>query len=199
VVGSGAAGSKPDELNFSNQPFGWAGNGIDGLLLDFMRTVATGFTPASFSYHVIPPEGITVPLGQEMFVDQIITGSGILWVKGLVKSPPPGPAPFKLITPPQLVASVNDYDPSEFGPATNIVISAIAGPLSITGMRHNPKVKRKTLTNGGPNTWQLTDSDGLSSSAAQFLTPGGVPYAVGPGSSVEVFRDTSAAKWRPEA
>jgi hypothetical protein len=42
VVGSGIAGSKPDELNLDGQPFGWDGDGTEGLLLDFMRSVVSG-------------------------------------------------------------------------------------------------------------------------------------------------------------
>lgn len=198
VLGSGDVGEKPDELNFNQQPYGWDGNGSDGLMLYFMRTVSAALGAAvNFSFHEIPVGGVTVPLGQEMFVDQIITGPGILHVMGLVKSPPPGPPPFKLISPPQLVASVNDYDPTDFGPATNVNISAIAGPLSITGMRPNPQVRRKIVTNSGPNPWRLTDSDALSTPAAQFLTPGGAPMEIDPGKSLEIFRDPSAGKWRP--
>jgi len=115
----------------------------------------------------------------------------------LVKSPPLGPVPFKLITPAQLVASVNDYNSPGLSDATNVNISAIAGPLSITGMLANPKVKRKTLTNSGTELWQLTDSDALSTPAAQFLLPGGGPMEFEPGMSREVFRDPSVGKWRP--
>lgn len=40
VTGSGLVGSKPDELNVGGQPYGWDGDGTDGLLLDFIKSVS---------------------------------------------------------------------------------------------------------------------------------------------------------------
>lgn len=39
---SGLPGSKPDENNINGQPYGWAGTGNDGLLLDFIKNGGGG-------------------------------------------------------------------------------------------------------------------------------------------------------------
>ncbi len=40
IQGSGIVGEKPDEMNFNGQPYGWDGDGTDGLMLTFMREVS---------------------------------------------------------------------------------------------------------------------------------------------------------------
>jgi len=42
VLGSGHPGEKPDELNFGGQPFGWSGDGTDGLILHQLLSAAAG-------------------------------------------------------------------------------------------------------------------------------------------------------------
>jgi hypothetical protein len=42
ILGTGLPGEKPDELNFGGQPYGWDGEGTEGLLLQFMRDVVAG-------------------------------------------------------------------------------------------------------------------------------------------------------------
>lgn len=44
VLGSGDVGEKPDELNFNQQPYGWDGDGTDGLMLFFMRQVSAAMS-----------------------------------------------------------------------------------------------------------------------------------------------------------
>jgi hypothetical protein len=70
VLGSGLPGSKPDELNFNGQLFGWEGDGTDGLLLDFMRSLSSGAIGAeNFSYkRVDVADTVTIPEKQQMIV-----------------------------------------------------------------------------------------------------------------------------------
>lgn len=42
LPGTGLLNEKPDELNFGFQPYGWDGEGTDGLVLDFMRKAVSG-------------------------------------------------------------------------------------------------------------------------------------------------------------
>ena len=37
ILGSGAVGEKPDEMNYRDNPYGWDGDGNDGLMLDVLR------------------------------------------------------------------------------------------------------------------------------------------------------------------
>ena len=48
VLGSGAPNSKPDELNFGGQAYGWDGEGDEGLLLYFMKQVASKLYKGGF-------------------------------------------------------------------------------------------------------------------------------------------------------
>jgi hypothetical protein len=70
VLGSGLPGSKPDELNFNGQLFGWEGDGTDGLLLDFMRSLSSGAIGANnFSYKTVDvADVVTIPEKQQMIV-----------------------------------------------------------------------------------------------------------------------------------
>lgn len=84
VLGSGIANEKPDELNLGGQPYGWDGEGTEGLLLHFMREVVAGRLGGSgFSWKYIPVgESVTVPVNRQMVVSGGITVDGELNLDG---------------------------------------------------------------------------------------------------------------------
>lgn len=80
VIGSGYPGAKPDELNFNNQPFGWDGDGTDGLLLHFLRIASSG---GGFSYkRVAPGLTVTIPADRQMIVASGFINEGTTIVLG---------------------------------------------------------------------------------------------------------------------
>jgi len=82
ILGSGAPGEKPDELNFGGQPYGWDGYGNEGLVLDFMRktdALLSGGGGGHFSYKQIDPlQTITIPTNQQMIVSGGLINLGTL-------------------------------------------------------------------------------------------------------------------------
>lgn len=195
VLGSGFLGEKPDELNFGGQPYGWAGTGLDGLLLEQLRKYTLNSTDTiNFSYNEIPMSGITLPEGQVLYQELPITGPGILKVNGLLKSPGLPPRRVR-IAPPQLTGDAFSYNPSGFSPATDVVLTA-DGPHSIHGMHGLPMVRSKKLINDGANPIQLEDQSPSSVSYERFELPGGLPLVLGSGDVREAFRDGPALRWR---
>jgi hypothetical protein len=199
VVGSGIPGEKPDELNLNSQPYGWDGVGTDGLLLDFMRRMSAALGSAvNFSFFDIPVGGVTVPAGQEMYVSQLITGPGILTVDGFVSGPPVTAPPRKIIQPPVLVASVNDYSPVDMSTATDVQVAASV-PVSITGLLGSPVVKEKRITNRGTVPVTLEHNSGLSSPAGRMLLPLATPLVINPGDTKFAYKDPPSGGYRVAA
>lgn len=99
VLNSGILGEKPDEMNFSSQPYGWDGTGSDGLLLDFLRRVtAREFGGAAFSIKVVPPgESQLIPVGSEMLYTGTLDGD--YDVEGEVTEISDAPAPASFVVP----------------------------------------------------------------------------------------------------
>ena len=63
VVGSNLPGEKPDELNLNSQPYGWDGDGTEGLLLDFMRQASAqlGGGGGAAGWNLIPVAAEVLP------------------------------------------------------------------------------------------------------------------------------------------
>lgn len=196
VLGSGLTGEKPDELNLDGQPYGWDGAGNEGLLLYFMRLVSSNLgTAINFSYLEIPASGIVVPSGQQMYVDGLITGPGLLTVDGEVVGPPVVPPPKNVIQPAVLAADVHDYNPTGMSQATEVQLQA-SSPVSITGILSSPAVKEKRLLNVGSQVITLQHNNASSSPGAQMLLPNASSLAINPGDSKIAFRDNPTGKWR---
>lgn len=74
VTGSGVVGEKPDEMNFGGQPYGWAGEGTDGLLLDFIRSTVS--IMAGAWQEPVLDKDLSAPPGGPTLGDRYIVGAG---------------------------------------------------------------------------------------------------------------------------
>jgi hypothetical protein len=83
---TGLPNAKPDELNIGGQPFGWDGDGTDGLVLDFMRKVVSGIIGgggggAGFKY-VPPLDRVEVPSNSLMLLEGHTVMDGYVKLNG---------------------------------------------------------------------------------------------------------------------
>ena len=92
ILGSGAPGEKPDELNFGGQPYGWDGYGNEGLVLDFMRktdALLSGGGGGGGGFTDIPINQIkTIAAGEQVIFYGPMTIEGTLRLSGSLVSMP---------------------------------------------------------------------------------------------------------------
>jgi hypothetical protein len=103
-----------------------------------------------------------------------------------------------VITPTQLSANQANYNPTSFDGAFVVRLSAgaayyVSGFVYTSG---NYPALRKQLTNVGSFTITLKHEDGTSTAANRINSPTGADYALEAGASVEVWYDTTTARWR---
>ncbi len=99
-------------------------------------------------------------------------------------------------TPVSLATSVSNYTINSS--ATYIRLTNVAaGMITITGINSSGAEdgRQITLVNVGTQTIQITSLDASSSSADQFLLPGGQPVILGQDGSATFIYDISLGKW----
>lgn len=96
----------------------------------------------------------------------------------------------------------NDYSPSGISTATHLIISRSgSGVITINGIDSSGRSDGSSLRiyheDSGSETLRLTvDGGGTSTAANRILTPGSANYDITSRSGVELFYDTTAARWR---
>lgn len=101
-----------------------------------------------------------------------------------------------VISPPQLTANQNNYNPTGLSTARVLRLSSDAS-RTITGLTAQTAGTWLALINGGAQDIVLAHNDGVNSSAANvFICPGLVNYTLNAGDSVQVWYDGTSSLWR---
>ena len=100
-----------------------------------------------------------------------------------------------VISPTSIGASQNNYAPTGFATADILRITA-SGAFSITGIIAETTSTRKKIINIGSNIITLTHQDVLSTAANRIIIPGAVSLSLLADDSVDLFYDTTTARWR---
>lgn len=101
------------------------------------------------------------------------------------------------VTPAQLTANANNYNPAGWKGSERVRVSSDAS-RDITGALAIPTGPRgvKTVINIGANDVVLKHADGGSSAGNQFLCPGGVDLTLAAGEAAQLIYDTTDVDWR---
>ena len=114
-------------------------------------------------------------------------------------------SPFEIddgavLTPAQLTANQNDYNPPGLSDATVLRLSSDAA-RTLTGLLVPSNIvdhTRKLLINVGAQNIVLSDADAASSSRNRFACPGAASLTLNAGDAVWLGYDATSERWRPE-
>jgi hypothetical protein len=99
-----------------------------------------------------------------------------------------------VISPSQLIANQNDWNPTNLATAAEIRLSTDAA-RDLTGITAQPSRTRLTLLNvGGFNC--VLKHDVTSTAANRFLCPGSADFTLTPNQAVDIWYDTTSSRWR---
>jgi hypothetical protein len=101
-----------------------------------------------------------------------------------------------VLSPAQITADQNNYEPANIGTNTIIRLSSDAS-RNVTGMGGGSSGEVKILVNVGSFDIVLTNEDASSTAANRFSWPQGGSYTLTPGGSVTVAYDNTSSRWRP--
>ena len=99
-----------------------------------------------------------------------------------------------ILSPPQIAADQNDYNPADLGPADWLRLSTDA-TRTITGLAAGRAGEVKQITNVGANAVVLAHQSALSAAANRFISDGNDLWLM-PGASATVRYDATSARWR---
>lgn len=99
-----------------------------------------------------------------------------------------------IISPSQLIANQDDWNPSSLATAAEIRLSTDAA-RDLSGITAQPARTRITLLNiGGFNC--VLKHDLTSTAANRFLCPGSADFTLTPNKAVDIWYDTTSSRWR---
>jgi hypothetical protein len=98
-----------------------------------------------------------------------------------------------VVTPAQITATVNDYNPSSAVCVSDTLILSSNASQNITGLAGGVAGCEVLLLNGGANPIVLKDSDAGSGASNRFLFGGDITLAAG--QAARLFYETAANKW----
>lgn len=161
--------AKPEENNIGGQDNGWAGTGSDGLLTHLIRVAAAsaGYVDSAIAAAIA---GIFVDVN----ITETFRLSGVL-------------------TPAQITATQNDYNPAGLADATTLRLSSDA-LRPIHGIAGGTAGRVLHLINVGSNPISLLSENAGSVAANRFLLRGTIYLE--PGDSVTVWWDPTSSRWR---
>lgn len=102
------------------------------------------------------------------------------------------------ITPTQITADQNDYNPTGLSTATVLRLSTDNDNRKITGLVGGADGRVLVLLNVGSYDLVLTDENSASTAANRFAF-GGVEALIPSGSSATLIYDATASRWKPQA
>lgn len=102
-----------------------------------------------------------------------------------------------VLTPPQINAQQNDYNPAGLASASHLRLSTDA-TRTITGLAGGVAGRSLLITNVGANAAVLAHESTSSSAANRFLFGSGQDLSLAPGQSVLLRYDAVTARWRRE-
>jgi len=102
------------------------------------------------------------------------------------------------ITPAQLTADVNDYNPAGLSTASVLRLSSDATERKITGIAGGADGRVLTLINVGANTIYLSSESASSTAANRISVAGGGSgyYYIPAIASIQIIYDSTASRWR---
>lgn len=100
-----------------------------------------------------------------------------------------------VISPTQITASQNNYNPTSFSGAGVVRLDSDA-QWNITGFDATAAIVLKELINVGSFNLVLKHEDTNSTAANRISTPGGVDRPLASGESLEIYYDSTTARWR---
>ncbi len=100
--------------------------------------------------------------------------------------------PDLVVTPAQLTANQNDYDPG----AGTIVRASSDAARDITGVVAGVSGQRRQWVNVGSNNVVLKHASGSSAAANQFLNATGADITLGANEAADTWYDATSTKWR---
>ena len=98
------------------------------------------------------------------------------------------------ISPSQLIANQNDWNPTNLATAAEIRLSTDAA-RDLTGITAQPARTRLLLLNIGSFNCVLKH-DVTSTAANRFLCPGSADFTLTPNQAVDIWYDSTSARWR---
>ncbi len=105
-----------------------------------------------------------------------------------------GGASYDVISPSQLTATTNDWNPTGLSTASLIRVTGNNGFRMITGITAPSSGKRLTITNVGSYSLMLTKEDGNSTAANRFDIDR--DFTLCPSHSIDLFYDPTSARWK---
>ena len=102
------------------------------------------------------------------------------------------------ISPAQITASQNNYDPTGLSTATVLRLSADTSGWQITGLAGGSDGRIIVIMNIGTTQFVLVDQSGSSSAANQFVLPTtlNAAHPINPKESVILMYDSTVSKWK---
>ena len=99
-----------------------------------------------------------------------------------------------VISPTQLIANQDDWDPTNLATAAEIRLTTDAA-RDLSGIAAQPARTRITLFNiGGFNC--VLKHDLTSTAANRFLCPGSADFTLTPNKAVDIWYDSTSSRWR---
>jgi hypothetical protein len=100
-----------------------------------------------------------------------------------------------IVSPSTITGNLDNYNPTGLAGARILRLAATgSGPYNLNGLVAQPGAFL-ILSNQGSITIDIVDEATSSTSTNRFLTPGGTPFALQSGASVEIFYDPIDTRW----
>lgn len=146
--------------------------------------------------------GATVNISAALYIEGAAAFAGAanfaLYVASGISSFGSGIAETGTITPAQITADQNDYNPTGFSTARNVRLSSDA-LRTITGLQSSFSGQVVRLVNAGSNDIAFAHGSGSSTATNRIVCPGAATFTLNPGDSIEAWYDGVSSLWRLQA
>lgn len=107
-------------------------------------------------------------------------------------------AEIGILTPPQVTAAQNNYNPTGLSTARHLRMSTDAS-RTLTGIAAQNSGTLLTLWNAGTFDLVLSNADAASTAGNRFRCPGNVNFTLNRGDAVDLWYDYNSAEWAVRA
>lgn len=192
-------GSKPDELNFDGQTWGWAGSNETvsfRLVNEALRMLDLPSGSGAVS-SVFGRTGAVVAQANDYGSDEVTNDSSVngLTVSAALDALAVVDNGGVLISPSQITADQNDYNPTGFSTAQIVRLTSDAS-RTITGLSGSATVVQKILFNVGSNDIVFAHQSASSSAANRIDVTGDSDLTLESGDGALLAYDATSARWR---
>ena len=143
---------------------------------------------------VVKAAGTLLGLG-DVDAEDVTDGQGIAWDAASETFVPATHLALAAISPAQLTADTDDWDPTDLATADIIRVSTDASH-NLTGIAAPTTAHLVLIENVGTEDLVLTHEDAASTAANRIICPGDADLTIGPDVAVAIAYDLASARWR---